>query len=231
MEGRRRKRAVLGSHIILVPLAPPASAGVVVWYGGDFDGVSGLSNELNTTIVDDKVYEDSTVPAGGWILEALLANNLKSFTVATAEVEIRSGVSAGNGLTLLHSGTAAVTQAATGRSGFGYDEQQVRVGDLALALPAGTYWLSVAPIGTGSGRSFVSTPSCGGSIGLPVPNGNAFFDSGHFGFTFEPTLNVSGEFDFSMGVEVVPEPPSLALFGPGAIAVGFAAVRRRRARR
>ena len=117
--------------------------------------------------------------------------------------EIRQGVSAGNGGTLIASGTTLTPQVtATGRSGFGFIEFMVQVNDLDVHLDPGTYWLNVTPVDNlDGGRSFDSTTSGGNCIGTPCgDNDTAFLDSTLFGAFFEPVIDFGAFSDFSMGV-------------------------------
>jgi hypothetical protein len=201
----------------------------VLWYNGDFAGSSGLSNEINTLISAGRVYDDFNVPSGGWTINSIWSNDLMNFGgVTQAKWEIRSGVSAGNGGTLLFSGTDAAAQLPTGRSGFGFAEYTIEVDGLNLPLGPGTYWLMVAPIGPGSGRSLVSMTSGFNSVGSPAGNDDkSFFDSPYFGTVFDyPYIwtafaLISAPNDFSMGASgergAVPEPCTFALFGFGAL--------------
>jgi hypothetical protein len=208
--------------------APPGS----LWYNGDFNGVNGLSNERNTIVSQAGVYDDfNVIDPLGWNVTAVFSDNLLNTTVTGADWEIRSGVSEGNGGTLIASGTTnspAVTP--TGRSGYGNTEYKVEVTGLNVflpKLPSGQhYWLNVTPVGNGTGRSFISTTSGTTCVGTPCGNdGNAFFNSTYMGVHFEGPLST----DYSNGVigTVVPEPATVALLtcGVGALLI---ALRRRR---
>ncbi len=186
--------------------------------------MSDLSNEINTLVSDSRVCDDFIVPSGGWVLDVLWTNDLMTTTASTAYWDIRSGVSAGDGGTLLFSGTNAATQTPTGRSGSGYTEYTMEVTGLIIPLGAGTYWLTVAPIDDGAGQSWVDMTSGLNAVGSPPGNDyNSFWDSLYFGYYFGPPgpYLYLGSVDFSMGVAgsrgtPVPEPCTLALFGLGA---------------
>ena len=228
------KRLVIVAMVLsaVTLVATPSIAGVI-WYNGDFDHASGLANEINTFVSDARVYDDFVLSAPATV-GAVFSNNLMNFTgVTQAFWEIRSGVSAGNGGTVVASGTSAATQSATGASGFGLVEYTIRVGGLSVNLASGTYWLAVAPLGTGGDGgdlSYISTTSGLNAIGLPAGNNaNAFFDSAYFGNNFSSTTASFGSehHDYSMGVESqVPEPGTLLLLG-----AGLTALRARRGRR
>ncbi len=218
--------------VMLLVFACAARADTILWYNGDFDGRNGLANEINTLVPDSRVYDDFIVPSGGWTIGTVWSNDLSSIRASSAYWEIRSGVSAGNGGTLVASGTSSATQTLTGRSAFGFSEYTIEVSGLNIPLATGTYWLTVAPIDSGLGRSFVSTTSGLNAVGNPPGNdGLSFFDSTFFGTNFELASDEPGQpnpADYSMGVgtsgaPAVPEPCTLALFGLGA----FGLLRRR----
>ena len=230
---------ILSAGTLLTLIGFSNSASAQLWYNGDFDAVSGLANELNTAVTDSVVYEDFNVTDPmGWTINSVFSNNLTDVTgITQANWSIRSGVSAGNGGTLVASGTGAgATESSTGRSGFGLNEATIEVSGLNVYLAPGTYWLSVTPIGFGSGRSFVSTTSGTNAIGTPAGNNaNSFWTSSTFGSNFSDTAGVMGRpSDFSLGVRgnvgsPVPEPGNIALIiGMGVTATGFATRRRKK---
>ena len=85
---------------------------------------NGLANE-NDAIVGGSPYGAATFQNFNWAggtVTGLATNNLSGLNPTTAYWEIRSGVSEGNGGTLVASGTGATTNQATGRSDFGFNE-------------------------------------------------------------------------------------------------------------
>ena len=154
-----------------IPPSPtPTPSGTPVtgalWYNGDFDGVNGLANEQDTSLGSGQfasVYDNFNVTGGGWNVTEVFSDNLENTNVTGATWEIRSGTTLlDTGGTLVASGmTAAPIVTATGRSGFGFTEFQIKVTGLNVflpVLPAGQfYWLNVTPIGDLTGRSFDST--------------------------------------------------------------------------
>jgi hypothetical protein len=186
---------------VTAPIKRPT--GGILWYNGDFNGVNALPNEQNTAVEQSSVYDDFIVPSPGWHVTSVFSDNLQSTTVTGANWEIRSGVSEGNGGTVVASGmttTPVVTR--TGRGTFNFFEFMIEVTGLSVDLAPGTYWLNVTPIGNGTGLSYNSDTSGTNCVGLPCGNDdNAFIDSTTFGFVFHNTSSVDiGQPDFSMGV-------------------------------
>ena len=174
-----------------------------LWYNGDFNGVNGLANEMNTLVGQSSIYDNFIVPGPGWHITSIFSDNLLNTNVTGATWEIRSGVTEGNGGTVVASGTTTTPVVTpTGRSGFGFTEFMVEITGLSVDLAPGTYWLNVTPVGDGSGRSFDSDTSGDNCVGLPCGNDdNAFINSSDFGFVFHNTSSGDvGQPDFSMGV-------------------------------
>lgn len=214
--------------LALFAAAGTANAGnITAFYGGDLDGRNGLADEFNTVVSDAYVFDDFRWN-GGTVCQ-LFGNYLSDLTqVAGFQYEIRSGLGLGNGGTLVASGdtNGARTWAPTGRTAFGFREYNLNADVPDFNLPAGTYHLGIRPKGNGSGRAFMSTTSGANSVGGPIGNGNAFFQSTFFGVNYgrvEDQLG-TGPWDFSQGVRTIPAPGAAALLGLGALAAG----RRRR---
>jgi hypothetical protein len=197
----------------------PAAA-TTLWYNGDADLRSGLIN-VNTPSYQAAVYDDFNVPSGGWTINTVWSNNEMGFTASQAYWEIRSGVSAGNGGTLVASGTNPATQTATGRIVQGSIEYTIQVTGLNVNLGQGTYWLTVVPIDSvGGAVSYITTTSGANASGSPPGNkGNSFINaSAPYNYNFTPASDyIYNPVDFSMGVagNAVPLPPTVLLLGSG----------------
>lgn len=215
------KRSVLALSV-LAGLASVASA---QFYGGDPDLVNGLwAVDTSYYGLDGRVYEDFNW--GGGNVTSVYGNYfLTSGNVDGYRLYIRSGVSSGNGGTLVYSETgAAYTAGLNGFDAFGFNGYRVDVDNADFFLPAGTYHIALTLVDDDGDYGYVQTTSGANSIGGPIGNGNSFFDSSAFGAFFLPTSSQYGvDLDHSYGVNI-PAPSALALLGLG----GLAAARRRR---
>jgi hypothetical protein len=231
------KKVVLLS--LLMFFATFAVADTLYFYSGDFDpnnaNANGLANE-NDSIVSGNPYGSATfqnffVSGSAVTVSGLFTNNLSQLNPRSAYWEIRSGMSEGNGGTLIASGTSAVTQTATGRSGFGFTEYQDLVSGLSVNLNPGQYWFAVVPLDPNSGgRSYNSNTFGMNGVGSYQQNAE-FWNSAFFGVNYTNGNN-GGVFPaFSGGVYVtgqggVPEPGTLVMMGTGVL--GLAGVIRRK---
>ncbi len=189
---------------------------------------TGLANE-NDAIVGGSPYGAAIYQNfnRGWRHYHRLGsrNNLSGLNPATGYWEIRSGVSEGNGGTLIASGTAATSNQATGRSDFGFNEYTNFVG-MSVSLGAGQYWMAVVPNDpSNANRSFNSDTDGLNSVGSQTSN-DQFFNSAFFGANFTNTNNEGVFAQFSQAAYNCPEPSSLILLGSGLLAVA-GVVRRR----
>jgi len=211
-----------------------AAHATVLYYGGDFDpgnqNANALANEKDASVNQAATYDNFTVGAGGWHVTGLFTNNLTDLDITGADWEIRSGVSEGDGGTLLFSGSGAATVTPTGRSGFGYTEFMVDV-TVAFDLSPGVYWMSVTPVSGSGGRSFESNTFGLNSVGVHT-SGDDFWNSSFFGANFTNANNEGVFPTFSSGVEgsegAVPEPATWAMMLVGFGGLGAAMRRQRR---
>jgi hypothetical protein len=206
-----------------------------LWYNGDLDNRDAWSNQTASvaTGVDSLVYDNFIVPVNQkWTITSVWSNDVKNpfFTVANPTQvawQIHSGMSAGNGGTVVASGTATganVTVAADGTSSvfapFSATQDTITAKGLSVVLTAGTYWLSVAPVTTGADDSYWYDSSTSGAnaVGTPPGNDDNSFDKSVAdgnNYASLSTLEGGGTWDYSMGVAgtfvVTPEPSSMML--------------------
>jgi hypothetical protein len=186
----------------------------VIFYGGDADATGGVASERNTGVDDARTYDDFDV-AKPTVIQGVWGNFLlDNWVPKVAYYEIRSNVSQHNGGTLVANGQINVNVIETGRTVFNFPERQVRGQTPPIFLQSGRYWLTIAPVGFGFGRSFVSESSGTDEgpagdpnppiTGGPIGDGNGFIDSKTLGFNFETIDNAIGEdTDVSLGVGVL----------------------------
>jgi PEP-CTERM motif len=210
----------------------PVETGVTcAFYGGDLDlndpNQNGLANETDAIVGGSPygaaVYQNFNW--GGGLVTGLASNNLSGLNPSTAYWEIRSGVSEGNGGTLVASGTGATSNQATGRSDFGFIEYTNFV-STNVNLGSGQYWMAVVPNDpNNANRSFNSDTDHLNSLGTQTDN-LQFFNSAFFGSNFGNTNEQIVATTFSQAAYTTPEPSSLIMLGSGI--VGVAGVIRRR---
>jgi hypothetical protein len=178
------------------------------FYGGDFDGRNGLADENNTTVSDAKVFDDIHF-RGAWDNACVFGRYLMTTATAAVDVTILGPGEAqagqvNGGLPVAYAATnVPVTSVApTGFSGFGYTEYQVTSCLISIPPLQGHYYLSVQPVGDGTGRAFMSTTSGANGRGSPIANGDSWFSSSYFGITFGKASDQlgSGTWDFSQGL-------------------------------
>lgn len=183
------------------PGTPPALCSPCLFYGGDLaptnQNAAGMSDE-NTLLINDggsNTYGAVTFNKNV-VVSGILVNVQASaaFDPQTANYDIRSGVTDGNGGTDVASGSGTVQVATTGRNFLGLNEFTVEVPvNPPQVLSAGTYWFSVQPQCTNTldgscsvGRIFVSNTLFGTNnvAGTAQPVNQMYFNSAFFGFTF-----------------------------------------------
>jgi hypothetical protein len=190
---------------------PVGISETILWYNGDLNGFA-VGNQTNPGdgTIDSSVYDNFNIARPARVT-SVFSNNMVhgSFAALGAKWEIRSGVSAGNGGTLVSSGitTTAFSWTPTGRvlQGGVQREYSLVVTGLNVSLSRGTYWLSVVPLGNGAGGSLISGTSGLNAIGFPKGGDNKSYTTSAF-YTFQSVAGnfscgpISGICDFSMGV-------------------------------
>ncbi|HXE54958.1 MAG TPA: hypothetical protein VN541_18195 [Tepidisphaeraceae bacterium] len=210
---------------LIIALFSYAARADLLYYGGDGDPPLAQLNQKNFTSPDDFQYDDFEVPAGQqWSMASLFGtivyNNathgpLNSPVSAQAYYEIRTGVSAGNGGSLLFSGTAPATSDAGAMTG-GYQDYLFTASPASpITLAPGTYWLALAPIDSGANYAYIRETDGTNGIGPTAGDVSSYSTIGG-GAAFVPQAA-----DLSIGVtgtaSPVPEPGAIA-----AVAATFA---------
>ena len=197
--------------LALAFICPIADADVL-WYGGDWDFRSGL---LSSQASGAMTYDDFDVATGGATVTHLFGHFATSDAPPdSAFYEIRLGVGPGNGGTLLAAGMTTASAVHVGDVGdrFIY---RITVNLInTVALEAGKYWIGIAPSSKSADYHILTTSGANG-MGIPLTNGNAFFDWREEGYNFVAVEKLLGPdtWDFSYGVEgfLVPEHGQLSV--------------------
>jgi hypothetical protein len=181
--------------------APPALCSPCLFYGGDINtgdiNAAGMSDENTVLIPGSQTYGSMNVPTGVTATVWGIVFNVQAsaaFDPMTANYDIRTGVSEGNGGTSLASGTATMRVQSTGRNFLGLNEYTIGVTlPTAVVLTPGEYWFNVEPTCTGSTdgscgvfRQFVSntTGETNNLRGSWQPVHQMYLNSSFFGFTW-----------------------------------------------
>jgi hypothetical protein len=207
-----------------------AIAGNVNFYGGDPDGRGGwLSCQLGIydfQLLDDMDWNGDTLTS---VFGHYFADDPSD--IIGVQVEIRAGVSNGNGGTLIH--TETTTDFSVTDTGNNYNTWDILRLDVDLtdyALAAGSYHVSIQPIASDISFWYLMLTDGFEGVGSPLLNENSFFDSVYFGADYLDMDVVlgSGRWDWSWGActSVIPLPTAGAMGLAGLGIVG--GIRRRR---
>ncbi|MBI1333680.1 MAG: hypothetical protein GC165_12465 [Armatimonadetes bacterium] len=214
-----------------------ANAQVQVSYNGDFRG--GDSNVTQAdTLSDMMVFDDIQVT--GSHVTSIWGNFLiyQQYTSSSLGLryEIRTGVSAGHGGTLLKSGFVSnLQQIGTGRSTQNTAYREIQLGGTVdFDLAPGTYWLGLQN-NEGANPPAQWTSFLAKTLGAdngpandpnPAPQ-NSILDGSAFATGTELGDWIQQGADYSVGVTTVPEPGAIVTITCGVIGL-YAKLRRRR---
>jgi hypothetical protein len=207
------------------------------FFGGYADGVTSVPTGKNTFGPALRMaYDDFTFYLAGTITGFEIIGRDNTGSPVGMYYEIRTGVTEGNGGTLLYSGNTPSAAAgdlplngSLGTPPSGTGNYRWYDGGLTtpIQLPPGTYWIGLAPL-QGFGSFEVASTQGLFAEGTPIDNGRAYYyDSS------DPAKNFisQGGTDFGLRVvttaTVVPEPGTWALFGLGGV-FGYFGLRRHR---
>jgi hypothetical protein len=208
--------------LIAITALAASSSFAQLFYGGDFDGVTGLASEENTAVTQAMTYDNFSVGGAGWNVNSIGGLFLVTEAFSSARFEIRSGASVGNGGSIVATGTVTAGSSSIG-SAFSLDLRDYNMSVAPFFLAAGNYHIGISLLGTGNGRSFVASTSGANGIGGPLDDDNSLFDSTFFGANFAAASSQTGgnpDFAYRInGTEVVPEPATMAALGMGALAL------------
>ena len=198
----------------------------VLFYGGDFVPSfwysDSLPNENDASVHGDPygsaVYQNVIIPTGQtWNVTGLFSNDIMTLSPTSVYWEIRTGISEGNGGSLIASGSGSDSYHLKGA----FDEYTNTVNGLNLTLGPGMYWFSVVPEAPGQqGRSYNTNTFGANSVGMQMSD-EQYFNSPFFNYNFTNADNISIFPRFSDGVigTVAPEPSSVIMLGSGLLAV------------
>jgi hypothetical protein len=148
-----RKRSVVPVLVLALLAVNAKGASAQLWQNGEFDGFDALSSERSTLVSDSRIYDNFLVSGSGWLVTSIFGDYVTDFTATTAYWEVRSSLSKGLGGNVVYSGTDAIIGVTDMGDAFDLPRVVYTVGGFTpFLLTPGEYWLTIAPIGDGSGR-------------------------------------------------------------------------------
>jgi hypothetical protein len=175
IHARALSAALLGLVLMFAAAAQQPVNGVVGWYNGAWQsGLPGVFNWYKSPKKFCRAYDVFEVPAGGWTVIGVFSDNalFGSNKVNRASWEIRRDMTPGNGGTLVASGISpAMLKPDPSVSPSVYPAREVKkhfrieIDGLRVSLPEGHYWLSVAPVVSGS--TYLDATLGANAIGVP----------------------------------------------------------------
>jgi hypothetical protein len=165
--------ALLSLFLLIALSAQQPDAGVIGWYNGEWQsGIPGLQNWYLDPDNFSRVYDEFKVPEDGWTITGVFSDNglYQLPEVSRASWEIRRDMALGRGGKVVASRVAHATQIpdpSVTPSRYPASEVakhfRIQVDGLRVRLPAGRYWLSVAPVG--QGQSYLSATRGANAVG------------------------------------------------------------------
>jgi len=200
--------------------------GPICFYGGDLDFRAAVSSDRNTAITDSWTFDDVDW-TGGIVTEVWghFVSNRDTGVPVAGDVAVYQGMAEGiwgQQVIEIWDVTDGLMWTPTGNVFGARDEYKLRF-NVRFYLPPGSYHVGVRPVGTGRGQNFITSTSGDNARGVPIGNGNSFFQSQFFGIplpTDMQNIKGAGTWDFSFGLCGVSDPGvTLSLEGecPGAM--------------
>jgi hypothetical protein len=199
---------------------------VCLLYTGDTNTASpadnGFANENTLLVPETQDWAAFTVPTGEtWTVDGAFINTIadgyNGIDPSASTWSINSGVSEGNGGSVVASGTSTsggTSFVPTGRFPFGFEEYTLKVKiSPSVVLSSGTYWLNITPQCTDTGNGSCSIAQYFwddtfgmNNYGIVPPANQSYFNSSYFGFDYANLCEVS-----STGCQVL----SFGIIGTG----------------
>ena len=201
-----------------------ANASPAVFYAGDVANVGGCRAQVNYPIgFDSRLYDNFTLGQATNIDGLSASFSINGTNATSVSWEIRSGVQAGSGGTLLYSGTNACTNTYENT----WSTYKYVASIPTITLGPGDYYLSISANG-GSDWIYVAGTLGDNAVGGPIADGKSIWNCPQFGFNWLPVEVVNNGNSFNCaygltGTAVVPEPSSILT-----LSLGVLAFRRRR---
>jgi hypothetical protein len=204
---------VLVSVLSLSALAqsgPPALCKPCLFYGGDFDQTdpnsTAFPDENTLAYAATDTYGALKIPQNhGALVEGILFQIIFDGVVKLdpneATWEIRTGISEGDGGTLIASGQGFVAIQPTGRGGNGPEYSVAVKVNPPVSLSGGVYWFNLTPLCLNKHDSICATNQYGVSNttqrtnnfrGFLQPTGEIFVNSEHYFYNWENWCNLTG---------------------------------------
>ena len=211
---RRKSIALVVVSCLLSLGAVPAAAGLVpIWYNGDSSNNGGNNNVMGGIVGTWEVFEEFTISGPKPVQITTIWSNNTNFNPgeppSQAQWSIRTGMSPGDGGTVLYGNTSSVTVTPTGRVNLGETEYMVAVTNLSVVLPPGQYWLNVTPVFADESEPIISETQGLNAVGMPTgADGLSLWET-----PFQDFVNPNRAFSMGVGTTATPEPSSLTLLG------------------